>query len=80
MTLSFSLIGWRGLAVTNIFIGNFFFVFFYGGFGAILTHPFKVKESYSDDIVGYNNGLGLWVLMDSACYVWCSGYFSIHTF
>jgi succinate-acetate transporter protein len=38
------------------------FGLFYGGFGAIITPFFGVKESYGDDIAGYNNALGFWVL------------------
>lgn len=83
--------GWRGVTVNNVYIGNFFFVagigmvisaqwelvlgnsfgytalsafgFFYGGFGAILTPIFGVKESYGSDTVEYNNALGFFVLM-----------------
>jgi hypothetical protein len=83
---------WRNLTVTNVFIGNFFFVagigmvvsaqwelalgnsygytvlsafgLFYGGFGAIITPFFGVKESYGDDVAGYNNALGFWVLSE----------------
>jgi succinate-acetate transporter protein len=82
--------GWRNLSVTNVFIGNFFFVagigmvvsaqwelalgnsygytvlsafgLFYGGFGAIITPLFGVKESYGEDLASYNNALGFWVL------------------
>ncbi|KAI9659546.1 MAG: hypothetical protein M1821_001805 [Bathelium mastoideum] len=39
------------------------FGLFYAGYGALLTPGFGVKESYGDDIVGYNNALGFWVLM-----------------
>jgi succinate-acetate transporter protein len=81
---------WRNLTVTNVFIGNFFFVagigmvvsaqwelvlgnsygytvlsafgLFYGGFGAIITPLFGVRESYGEDLVSYNNALGFWVL------------------
>ena len=38
------------------------FGLFYAGFGAIITPFFGVKESYGDDLVGYNNALGFWVL------------------
>lgn len=38
------------------------FGFFYGGFGAIITPFFGVKQAYGDDISGYNNALGFWVL------------------
>jgi hypothetical protein len=81
---------WRNLTVTNVFIGNFFFIagigmvvsaqwelalgnsygytvlsafgLFYGGFGAIITPLFGVKESYGEDLASYNNALGFWVL------------------
>ncbi|KUJ14543.1 uncharacterized protein LY89DRAFT_736574 [Mollisia scopiformis] len=36
--------------------------FFYGGFGAIITAFFGVKEAYGDDTVGYNNSLGFFVM------------------
>ncbi|KAL3419898.1 hypothetical protein PVAG01_08397 [Phlyctema vagabunda] len=90
-TLSLSLMEWRGVTTTNVYIGNFFFVagigmvisaqwelilgnsfgytalsafgFFYGGFGAILTPAFGVVESYGDDVVQYNNALGLFMIM-----------------
>lgn len=90
-TLSFSLMGWRGVSVTNVYIGNFFFVagigmvisaqwelvlgnsfgytalsafgFFYGGFGAIITPSFGVKDAYAGDTAEYNNALGFFVLM-----------------
>ena len=39
------------------------FGLFYAGFGAIITPAFGVKASYGDDLVGYNNALGFWVLM-----------------
>ena len=99
----------RGLTITNVFIGDFFFVagcfpcfhslnisqfthgnkgigmvlsaqwelvlgntyaytvlaafgFFYGGFGAIITPFFGVQAAYGDDVVGYNNALGFFVL------------------
>ncbi|KAI9791136.1 MAG: hypothetical protein M1833_001695 [Piccolia ochrophora] len=38
------------------------FGFFYGGYGAILTPLFGVKESYTDS-VEYNNALGFFVLL-----------------
>ena len=41
------------------------FGLFYGGFGAIITPLFGVKESYGDDIASYNNALGFWVLSRS---------------
>jgi succinate-acetate transporter protein len=91
-TLSLALMEWRHLTVTNVFIGNFFFVagigmvvsaqwelalgnsygytvlsafgLFYGGFGAIITPSFGVKESYGDDIASYDNALGFWVLSE----------------
>ncbi|KAI9700151.1 MAG: hypothetical protein M1820_006933 [Bogoriella megaspora] len=90
-TLSFALMEWRGLTITNVFIGDFFFVagigmfvsaqweivlgnsygytvlaafgLFYAGFGAIITPSFGVKAAYGDDLAGYNNALGFWVLM-----------------
>ena len=40
----------------------FAFGLFYGGFGAIITPGFGVKESYGNDLVSYNNALGFWVL------------------
>ncbi|KAH8667605.1 GPR1/FUN34/yaaH family-domain-containing protein [Tricladium varicosporioides] len=78
-TLSFSLMEWRGVTTTNVYIGNFFFVagvgmvisaqwelvlgFFYGGFGAIITPIFGVTESYGTDTAEHNNALGFFVLM-----------------
>ena len=38
------------------------FGLFYAGFGAIITPAFGVKASYGDDLAGYNNALGFWVL------------------
>ena len=38
---------------------------FYAGYGAIITPAFGVKESYGDDVAGYNNALGFWVLSRS---------------
>lgn len=38
------------------------FGFFYGGFGAIITPFFGVKQAYGDDMASYNNALGFWVL------------------
>ena len=38
------------------------FGFFYGGFGAIITPSFGVQAAYGNDIVGYNNALGFFVL------------------
>ena len=61
-----------GMVVTaqwEILIGNSYayivlsaFGLFYAGFGAIITPAFGVKASYGEDIVGYNNALGFWVL------------------
>jgi uncharacterized protein len=41
------------------------FGLFYAGLGAIVTPLFGVKESYGDDLAGYNNALGFWVLSTS---------------
>ncbi|TVY47259.1 Acetate transporter protein patA, partial [Lachnellula cervina] len=38
-TLSFSLMGWRGLDVTNVFIGNFFFV---AGIGMVVSAQWEL--------------------------------------
>lgn len=38
------------------------FGLFYGGFGAIITPLFGVREAYGEDIASYNNALGFWVL------------------
>lgn len=47
------------------------FGLFYGGFGAIITPFFGVKEAYGDDTAGYNNALGFWVLSKSSA-VFCA--------
>ena len=47
------------------------FGFFYGGFGAIITPLFGVKESYGDDVVGYQSALGFWVLSKPAVTLIC---------
>ena len=42
------------------------FGLFYGGFGAIISPAFGVRDTYGNDIASYNNALGFWVLSKSS--------------